>query len=1234
MNQPTVSGEVALALRVSGPAMQPSADLTLTCIDGRFQQHSLDTLKAAVSLSDREARLTSLELSGPFGSLSAAARADLTPVFPDGWTSPGPDWSRLTCELSARIHDLDLARILPPAAGMAGHVSGELAAAGTGITVTGINTNLKLSLAARDLKTPGMTDPARQVSLNASAAITQGRVNLDPLILDMDGTRLSARGAYQIDSMETETDIQIRIPELSALLDRFGIPGGAGELDLAGHIAGPALHPAVHLDLAGKRMAWQGTRLGQVSLNADLTPDGEVRISPLAIENQSSRIRLSGSLSLFQNGFTRHPSLPADMTLTLDPLRPADFLPDLGLKGEMSGDATLTGPVMNPRILARLSGKDLGYQQWRIGNLQTALGLSEGTLAIEKLAVSHPDAGIGISGKAEVLGPGFAPLKDPTFALAFSGQAGALKRFHPSLAGRLDLKGKATGRLSAPQAEIALNGRDLAYDQTRIGDIDARISLKDGTLSFAPFKIVNRESTLTLTGNAQVLSSGNAVNADPPLALTLSGATIRIPDFMPDFKGALSLDGRVTGRASNPKGHLNVNGQNLKIAGQDIRNINLKVGLGDRRAWTDSLLVDLGQDARIQGSGEYGLDRSEYRFDLAAPAFSLAAIRAIPENVIGRAAISLTGSGTVAAPRVTGSIALSGLHVDKRPLPDCRIDLNLDRDIFQAAGDPGFGVAASYHLKTHEVKADLRFDGTDLTPFFRLADQPDLSGRLAGNIAVTGDVRKIGDLEAAMNIQDLDIAMAGRPLIRVPGLRALLSKGSFAIENTEIRLLEQGKITLTGTGRVGGDIDIRVNGDIPVLVLDPFLDAVSNITGTLRLDARLTGSAPAPQIQADILLDGLGMSVLALDQSLHDITGHIRIQPREAVIEKLDGQLDEGRFTLGGTIGLAGLRPDRIDLNWNAHQMPIQVPDTLDLTLNSQFHLTGEKGKSRIDGEVVLLEGRYYKDVALNLLEMTEKKRGQIVTIPSQTSKNPLLENMALSIRVKRRDPLTIENNLADMSLSPQFQIIGTAARPAISGRIQIDEGMISFRKRDFEIQQGIIDFVNPYQIQPELDIRAESQIRDWLVTLDISGTPDNLQFDLTSDPREEHGDILSLIIIGKTTKELMGKGGSGTSPKQLVANILAEALGKRLKDATGLDEVKIAVADEGGNQNDSDVKVTLGKDLSRRIAVKYGAETRQGETIHTVTTEYKILEKLLISAFQDTRGDFGGALHYRMEFR
>jgi hypothetical protein len=101
-----------------------------------------------------------------------------------------------------------------------------------------------------------------------------------------------------------------------------------------------------------------------------------------------------------------------------------------------------------------------------------------------------------------------------------------------------------------------------------------------------------------------------------------------------------------------------------------------------------------------------------------------------------------------------------------------------------------------------------------------------------------------------------------------------------------------------------------------------------------------------------------------------------------------------------------------------------------------------------------------------------------------------------------------------------------------------------------------------------------------------------------------------------------------------MLGDIIAETAQKQIKDNTGLDMVELEYREAEEADASDEVKVTVGKKLSRRITVKYGMETKNARIIQQVITEYKFLERLLMNTFQDTEGHFGGGLQFRLEFR
>jgi hypothetical protein len=314
--------------------------------------------------------------------------------------------------------------------------------------------------------------------------------------------------------------------------------------------------------------------------------------------------------------------------------------------------------------------------------------------------------------------------------------------------------------------------------------------------------------------------------------------------------------------------------------------------------------------------------------------------------------------------------------------------------------------------------------------------------------------------------------------------------------------------------------------------------------------------------------------------------------------------------------------------------LPISIPDVLDVRLNSDLDVRGSSKKSLIKGDVEVIEGTYEKDVRLNLMEnMGQASRKE----PLVTSKSPwpIFDNMALDCKIRYRDPFVVDNNIALLTIKPDLNIHGTVNQPLVSGRAEVETGIVYFQRNEFNVKKGVFDFINPYKIEPTIDIQSDVTVREWTIFLKISGTPDALRFDMTSDPPEREEDIISLLISGKTTQELIaGEGGSSLSPKQMLADVLSETVQKDIKDATGLDVVVLEYSEAKDTETSDELKVTLGKELSRRVTVKYDVQTKNAKVIRKVITEYKFLEKLIMNAFQDTEGHYGGGIQFRLEFR
>ena len=161
-----------------------------------------------------------------------------------------------------------------------------------------------------------------------------------------------------------------------------------------------------------------------------------------------------------------------------------------------------------------------------------------------------------------------------------------------------------------------------------------------------------------------------------------------------------------------------------------------------------------------------------------------------------------------------------------------------------------------------------------------------------------------------------------------------------------------------------------------------------------------------------------------------------------------------GSFGVDGTIGHEKFSPTDVSLAIEARALPLEIPDTLSLLLNSDIDITGHDGVAEASGKILILEGVYYKDVKISLLKLATTRERQIRPESAPLS-IPYFETVNLDIDIGNRQPLTVENNLADLEISPDLNLGGTLARPVVSGRAQVREGTVTFQGKRFEVTKG-----------------------------------------------------------------------------------------------------------------------------------------------------------------------------------
>ncbi len=1074
-----------------------------------------------------------------------------------------------------------------------------------------------------------------------------GRVDLDA---DGDfgqafpGRRLSAapdlgRVAYHCKLRATNLGLAGLLP---------GVPGLGGRLTAVVQGRGRGLRPPA--------MA------GRLKVQASLAQVREKRLTApvdatLALEAdvQGRRLTVSG-LSLRAGGTRVAGDGQWDMAqgagrVALD-ITAADLGRDLALlgigdiAGRLTGRVRASGSLEQPRLDVALQGSGLSAAGVRVGDVDAAGRMGEdGVLHIRRLRI--------VSGASRVTAAGRLPLKEilagglmrSDLRLTARLEGLSLRDFMPAfpLSGRFSGQLSAAGRLPRLHGRATLTGRGLESAGVRGGNLALALRLEGPEVFIDALRLDNGRSHLKAAGRVRLLREDHfSLASDPAFTLRMDAADMRIEDFVDTLGGRLSLAAELGGTLHRPTGELRLDAAGLRTGVQRIAALGLRARLAGDVLEVPQFVLSLTPGARLTGQGRISR-QGAYALRIFGSGLPLEAIDWVRrrKGMRGLLALNLSGKGTLARPRLDADVRISALRINDEPLADGKLQVALRDTDLRLTGRLGFDLQARCDLQRRDFDVAVVFDRTDLAPYLRLAGLKGWNGQLSGRLSGRGPLASPGAVSAALTLDYLGLSQEGRRMVTGRDIAVHLAQGAIGVDRLQLDLLQGGRLDVSGQAALDGPLKIHLAGNIPVKALQVFAPDIGNPAGRLELEADIGGSSRSPAVNGRLDLAGIAFIVPGLDQRLHDLNGRIRLHPRRIDIEKIEGLLEEGRLNLSGRLDIRGLALQAALLRLSARQVALSPLEDVEAVVDADLTLSGNLRKSLLAGRVALVEGYYERDVDLSLIKIAGQeitslgRRKRTYTAPRKISPGldlPLLRNMRLDVGFVTRRSFEVDNDMAYMELSADLRLRGSPARPVVSGRASVDSGTITFQGRSFDITKGVIDFVNPERIEPHLDITGEGKIADYRVYLTLQGTVDELNLKLRSDPALSDADILSLILLGHTTRQA----GKGFSSESVAAGLISSGLGSTVRKKAGLDilQAETQPVDENSGDTTAPVRITVGKNLNRRLSVKYQFTTGGDENIQRTVAEYKLLEDVLAIAYQESTGTYGGMLKYRLEFR
>ncbi|CAN5657843.1 hypothetical protein BH24ACI5_BH24ACI5_10100 [soil metagenome] len=462
------------------------------------------------------------------------------------------------------------------------------------------------------------------------------------------------------------------------------------------------------------------------------------------------------------------------------------------------------------------------------------------------------------------------------------------------------------------------------------------------------------------------------------------------------------------------------------------------------------------------------------------------------------------------------------------------------------------------------------------------------------------------------------------------------------------------------TAAAGDEVDLHLTSTALGLgVVQGFTDFVTNVTGTMEADVRVTGSGQDPHLEGHIDIRNGAFGVPLGGVSYSGLNTRIDLTP-DAVSLKSFQILDENGAALNvaGELAVHEKSVGAVNIRIDSDNFEIIDNELGDVGLDTSIEITGELRRPQVKGQIRVKAGRlevdrilafFYDPYATEALpdvvsadrtaigsgsaeEATREalRRAQTAAAPAQaeareaepTAPAGLFDAVALDVQLVIPDNLVLRGKnlrpggptgaaLGDMNITIGGRMDvrkAPADQVRLFGTVETVRGTYEFQGRRFNLERGgRLRFVGDTQINPFLDISATRMIPNTGVEarIHVTGTLLHPELALSSNPPLEESDILALIVFNRPVNELgTGERSSlAATAGGIATGFIAAPLGESIGRALDLDLFEITTTTESGELG---AGITLGQQIGDKAFLKLRQEFGERSTTEFII-EYQL---------------------------
>ena len=342
-----------------------------------------------------------------------------------------------------------------------------------------------------------------------------------------------------------------------------------------------------------------------------------------------------------------------------------------------------------------------------------------------------------------------------------------------------------------------------------------------------------------------------------------------------------------------------------------------------------------------------------------------------------------------------------------------------------------------------------------------------------------------------------------------------------------------------------GTLDIKAND---LTMLPSVVPGLSTATGTGEIHVKLTGTIEAPQADGGVFFNTIGFELPEAGVQVKGVEGDIKLSEKGANIRRLDGTLNNGKFTITGSVTAPPDRriwekPPMLSLSTGLRSTVLEQQGQYRIDLAStSLGLRGELSRPYLTGDLHI-SGGYYQQ---NWESVRDWLTGVSVKETELVLDYPILRDLHLDgVDINIPSNFRVLSSImgpTDIEISCLGKLYGPIIEPVFSGNVSVLNGKIGAFAQIFEFTEGsTISNQSTVDFNPELNIflRTPNSIRgvlprdgstvDLQVYASFTGTLSNPNFILSAPPETTtevltQGEIINFLWQNAALSGALGR--------------------------------------------------------------------------------------------------------------